>query len=230
MNTEEAPGQPRREIVVIGASAGGVEALATIAEDLPEDFAAAIFVLLHLPEGGTSHLADILDRAGPLPAFVAVDGAAIEPATISVAPPDHHRRDHPALPRRRAPRRHGRVHRRDAPPRDVEPARAGPSRARDGLRGDPIDRRGARDDERGAAVDERGARDDERGAAVDEPGAVDREYGAGGTDRPAESIQLLLRVGPREHARRGHRPRRGSVDRDLELTRGGDVWPQRRRG
>lgn len=87
MNTKEAPGQPRRELVVIGASAGGVEALATIAEDLPEDFAAAIFVLLHLPEGGTSHLADILDRAGPLPAFVAVDGAAIEPATISVAPP-----------------------------------------------------------------------------------------------------------------------------------------------
>jgi two-component system, chemotaxis family, protein-glutamate methylesterase/glutaminase len=83
-------GRPRREIVVIGASAGGVGALAEIARGLPKDLGAAVFVVLHLPEGGRSYLAGILDRAGPLPASPALDGAAIETGRIYVAPPDHH--------------------------------------------------------------------------------------------------------------------------------------------
>lgn len=82
--------RPRRDIVVIGASAGGVEALMAIAEDLPPDLGAAVFVVLHLGEGATSFLPEILDRAGPLPATAAVDRAPIEPGTIAVAPPDHH--------------------------------------------------------------------------------------------------------------------------------------------
>lgn len=89
MNAEVAS-PARHDIVVVGASAGGVEALAAIAADLPDAFPAAVFVVLHLPEGATSFLPQILDRAGPLPARLALDGATIEPGVIFVAPADHH--------------------------------------------------------------------------------------------------------------------------------------------
>ena len=74
----------------MGASAGGVQALAAIAGGLPADLDAAVFVVLHMPEGSASALADILDRAGPLPAATATDGQPIVRGTIAVAPPDHH--------------------------------------------------------------------------------------------------------------------------------------------
>jgi two-component system chemotaxis response regulator CheB len=81
--------QPR-DVIVIGASAGGVEALAELASGLPEGLPAAIFVVLHLPQDAHSHLPDILDRAGPLPAEHAVDGSTIHPGRIYVAPPNRH--------------------------------------------------------------------------------------------------------------------------------------------
>ena len=77
-------------IIVIGASAGGVEVLRHIAAGLPSELKAAVFVVLHLPPGGTSVLPSILDRAGDLPAAHAVDGEAVEPGRIYVAPPDNH--------------------------------------------------------------------------------------------------------------------------------------------
>jgi len=81
---------PQRDIVVVGASAGGVQALVDLARDLPADFDGAVFVTLHVMEGARSLLAGILDRAGPLPASTAVDCDEIEPRRIVVAPPDHH--------------------------------------------------------------------------------------------------------------------------------------------
>jgi two-component system chemotaxis response regulator CheB len=45
---------PRHDVVVAGASAGGVEALSTLLHGLPADFPAAVFVVLHMPSGGTS--------------------------------------------------------------------------------------------------------------------------------------------------------------------------------
>jgi two-component system chemotaxis response regulator CheB len=84
------PGSPRRRIVVIGASAGGVAALISLVERLPADLAAAVFIVLHMPGDSSSSLADILDRAGPLTATAAVDGDPISPGTIVVAPPDNH--------------------------------------------------------------------------------------------------------------------------------------------
>jgi two-component system chemotaxis response regulator CheB len=81
--------QPR-EIVVVGASAGGVEALTELARDLPADLPAAVFVVLHLPPDARSHLPEILDRAGPLPCSHAVDGAPIRAGQIYVAPPNRH--------------------------------------------------------------------------------------------------------------------------------------------
>ncbi len=80
----------RHDIIVVGASAGGVEALTTLAAGLPKALPAAVFVVLHLPEHATSVLPQILDRAGPLPAVHAQDGEPIETGRIYVAPPDRH--------------------------------------------------------------------------------------------------------------------------------------------
>ncbi len=81
---------PDRDIVVVGASAGGVEALVSLAASLPADLPAAVFVVLHVPSTATSALPDILSRNGPLPASHVKDGQPIEPGRIHVAPPDHH--------------------------------------------------------------------------------------------------------------------------------------------
>jgi len=78
------------DVIAVGASAGGVEALRTIVADLPADLPAAIFVVLHVPAVAFSVLPAILERAGDLPAGHAEDGAEIERGRIYVAPPDHH--------------------------------------------------------------------------------------------------------------------------------------------
>ena len=80
----------RHDLVVIGASAGGVEALRQFVACLPRDLRASVVAVLHLPAGGTSVLPSILDRAGPLPAHPVQDGAALEPGTIYVGVPDCH--------------------------------------------------------------------------------------------------------------------------------------------
>lgn len=96
------------DIIVIGASAGGVEALMRIAAELPGNLAASVFVAVHLPSGVKSALPDILNRAGPLPAAHPVDGEEIEPARIYVAPPDHHLLVEPGRVRvARGPRENG---------------------------------------------------------------------------------------------------------------------------
>jgi two-component system, chemotaxis family, protein-glutamate methylesterase/glutaminase len=85
-----AGGASQRDIVVIGASAGGVEALITLFAGFPDELPASVFVVLHMMPGGTSVLPKILDRAGPLPTATAVDGESIERGRVYVAPPDHH--------------------------------------------------------------------------------------------------------------------------------------------
>lgn len=79
-----------RNIVVIGCSVGGVEALQVIAAGLPEDFPAAILAVLHLAPQTHSVLPEILNRAGPLPAKHPADGEQIRDGHIYVAPPDRH--------------------------------------------------------------------------------------------------------------------------------------------
>ena len=96
------------DIVVVGASAGGVEALTNLVAALPADLPASLFVVLHVPATGTSTLPDILSRSGPLPASHAKDGEPIEQGRVYVAPPDHHlllRDDHVHLAR--GPRENG---------------------------------------------------------------------------------------------------------------------------
>lgn len=81
---------PTKDIVVVGASAGGVEALQRLCAMLPADFPAAVFVTQHLSPSARSVLPLLLERAGPLPAASPRDGDAIEPGRIYVAAPDHH--------------------------------------------------------------------------------------------------------------------------------------------
>jgi two-component system, chemotaxis family, protein-glutamate methylesterase/glutaminase len=81
---------PDHGIVVVGASAGGVEALTELAASLPSDLSAAMFVVLHLPATGTSALPEILRRHGPFPVAHVKDGEPVQPGRVYVAPPDHH--------------------------------------------------------------------------------------------------------------------------------------------
>jgi two-component system chemotaxis response regulator CheB len=78
------------DIIVIGASAGGVKAVSTIASQLPTDLPAAVFVVIHTSPYSPSHLPEILARAGPLPAVHPVDGEPITPGRVYVAPSDRH--------------------------------------------------------------------------------------------------------------------------------------------
>jgi two-component system, chemotaxis family, protein-glutamate methylesterase/glutaminase len=80
----------RRDLVVIGASAGGVQVLTRVASGLPADLRAAVCVVLHIAPSSPSMLAHILDRAGPLPCRVPRDGERLRTGVILVAPPDHH--------------------------------------------------------------------------------------------------------------------------------------------
>jgi two-component system chemotaxis response regulator CheB len=80
----------QKDIVVIGASAGGIQALQEMAGALPYDFPASIFVVQHIAAESPSVLASILSRAGPLPAHTARHLQRILPGNIYVAPPDHH--------------------------------------------------------------------------------------------------------------------------------------------
>jgi two-component system, chemotaxis family, protein-glutamate methylesterase/glutaminase len=82
----------KQEIVVIGASAGGVEALQIVVAGLPVDFAAAVFIVLHIGAGidGRSLLPEILTKAGPLSAVHPADGDEIQRGRIYLAKPDCH--------------------------------------------------------------------------------------------------------------------------------------------
>lgn len=78
------------QVVVVGASAGGVEALRAMTVGLPADLAAAVLVVLHMPAGGTSVLPAILKRTGSLPAAHVRDGEPLRGGHLHVARPDHH--------------------------------------------------------------------------------------------------------------------------------------------
>lgn len=90
----QAPG-----LVVIGASAGGVESLSAVVSTLPADFPAPVVVGLHLSPSRVSSLGDILARRGPLPVQTISDQIALEPCNIYVVPSNRHVRivDHHAV-------------------------------------------------------------------------------------------------------------------------------------
>jgi two-component system chemotaxis response regulator CheB len=79
-----------RDIVVVGTSAGGVEALRALVGGLPADFPGSVFVVMHTAPDSPGVLAQILERSGPLPATNATNREPIRPGHIYVAPPDAH--------------------------------------------------------------------------------------------------------------------------------------------
>jgi two-component system chemotaxis response regulator CheB len=81
---------PTRDIVVIGASTGGREALQQLVERLPEDFGGSIFIVLHTGPSSPDILDRMLMQAGPLPAANAKHWKPIKPGHIYVAPADYH--------------------------------------------------------------------------------------------------------------------------------------------
>ncbi|MGE0158476.1 MAG: chemotaxis protein CheB [Gemmatimonadales bacterium] len=78
------------DIIVVGASAGGVETLQKLVALLPPDLPASVFVVQHTSPRAKSQLPLILDRKGPLPASFAEDGQEILLGHIYVAPADCH--------------------------------------------------------------------------------------------------------------------------------------------
>lgn len=78
------------DIVVIGASSGGVDALLRLVAGLPPDLPAAVFIVLHVEPGFASRLPELLTARGPLRARHALHGEAIMPGRIYIAPPDNH--------------------------------------------------------------------------------------------------------------------------------------------
>jgi two-component system chemotaxis response regulator CheB len=81
---------PGHDIIVLGTSAGGVDAVCRLAGGLPPALPAALFVVCHVPAGYHSRLPEIFSRCGPLLASHAQDGEPIRPGQIYVAPPDYH--------------------------------------------------------------------------------------------------------------------------------------------
>lgn len=77
----------RRDIIVIGASAGGIEVLGTILSALPWNFEASLFVVVHTSEESPGLLAEILNRSSKLAVLYAVHNAPVLPARVYVAPP-----------------------------------------------------------------------------------------------------------------------------------------------
>jgi two-component system chemotaxis response regulator CheB len=81
---------PGHDVIVIGFSAGGVEALTRVIRDLPRDLPAAILVVHHFPAYSISALPRILSRRGKMPAAHAADGERIRPGRIYIARPERH--------------------------------------------------------------------------------------------------------------------------------------------
>ena len=79
-----------RDVVLIGASAGGLEAIVTILKRLPGDLAACLGVVLHRSPTIESQLPFLLSRRSTLPVQEPADGEAIRSGFVYVAPRDVH--------------------------------------------------------------------------------------------------------------------------------------------
>jgi two-component system chemotaxis response regulator CheB len=82
--------QHRHDIVAVGASAGGVEAMCQLVAFLPAGLSASIMLVLHRPAKSVSHLRDVLARHSRLPVVIAVDGEALRHGVCYVGEPTSH--------------------------------------------------------------------------------------------------------------------------------------------
>ena len=81
---------PATNVIVVGASAGGIAAVRTLLNKFPENVPAAIFVVVHTSPDGPGKLASVLDRATRLTVVTAEDGMVARHGHVYVAPPDYH--------------------------------------------------------------------------------------------------------------------------------------------
>lgn len=79
-----------RDIIVIGASAGGVETVRNLLATLPATLPATLFIVVHMPPDHPSMMPRVVAAKGGLPVKHASDGEAIKRGHVYVAPPDHH--------------------------------------------------------------------------------------------------------------------------------------------
>jgi two-component system chemotaxis response regulator CheB len=87
MSTERTEGA---DAVVLGGSAGALDAPGKILPSLPGDYPLPVALVLHLPASGPSYLADVLRATGALPVKEAEDKEPILPAALYLAPPNYH--------------------------------------------------------------------------------------------------------------------------------------------
>src|SRR3954467_15374938 len=83
-------GMARKDIVVIGASAGGMDALQKVVSRFPADLPAAVFIVWHLSPGLKTLRPSMLNKSGPLRAGAPSGGRRIERGLLYVAPKDRH--------------------------------------------------------------------------------------------------------------------------------------------
>ncbi|MBC7998594.1 MAG: chemotaxis protein CheB [Leptolyngbya sp.] len=79
-----------KDVVVIGSSAGGVEAVSILLSGLPSDFGAAVFLVQQTPGHSPSELAKMLNQRSKIPVAIPLDGDTILPGNVYLAPPNQH--------------------------------------------------------------------------------------------------------------------------------------------
>ncbi|MEV4351725.1 CheB methylesterase domain-containing protein, partial [Actinoplanes sp. NPDC049596] len=80
----------RIDILAIGSSTGGPDALTKVLQGLPADFPVPIVVTQHMPPVFTKMFAERLDRSTPLRVVEATDGMELTPGWAYIAPGDNH--------------------------------------------------------------------------------------------------------------------------------------------
>jgi two-component system, chemotaxis family, CheB/CheR fusion protein len=78
------------QLVVVGSSAGGIEALSRLVAKLPGDLRAPLVIAQHLDPSRLSHLGDILGRHSTLPVRTVADREQLRPGTVYVVPANRH--------------------------------------------------------------------------------------------------------------------------------------------
>ena len=81
---------PSRDIIVIGASEGGLDAICSLTSGLPETLQAPVLIVLHTHQDGPGLLANVIGRCTPLPVSYGLQTAKIERGHVYFAPPGHH--------------------------------------------------------------------------------------------------------------------------------------------
>jgi two-component system, chemotaxis family, protein-glutamate methylesterase/glutaminase len=81
---------PGHDLIVIGGSAGSIEAATALIAGLPPDLPAAVCLVVHMYPHSRSHLPAMLRRGGSLPVEAAANGMRLRPGTVYVAVPDKH--------------------------------------------------------------------------------------------------------------------------------------------